>query len=160
MSGFPTSAHTYLHDTVMIEEMVFFFLSPLPHSRGIRTASDAQNAARAWSRPLRPRRTERSTAKVLLSSPFQSRALLWPAQRCFSKVPLHTPTRVHHDTMVHGNMRAGVSASALLGCVKTPGVIDSPPKTGSTCLLQPHLQQTCLIRCWKGHFYVSLRREL
>ncbi|CAF93428.1 unnamed protein product [Tetraodon nigroviridis] len=34
-------------------------------SRGTRTASDARSAARAWSRPRRPRRTERSTAKLV-----------------------------------------------------------------------------------------------
>lgn len=41
-----------------------FKLSLPPPSRGTRTASDVQNVARALSRPLRLRKTEKSTVKV------------------------------------------------------------------------------------------------
>lgn len=44
--------------------IIEFKVSLSPTSRGTRSASDVRNVARAWSRPLRLRKMERSTAKV------------------------------------------------------------------------------------------------
>lgn len=81
-----TSVHTHPCPDVMMEDEAVtkrsFSLPPPPpsHSPGTRTASDAQSVARAWSPPLRRRRTERSTAKVRFPS-RSSESLKW-AHRC------------------------------------------------------------------------------